>query len=136
MPAVRIREVNGDDVPDIERLLRSLPGVWQESWRADVIERALSSAGDLALVALRGGALVGFVCAHDFGFRAYLSELIVSEAEQRSGVGTALLRHVESRLADRGCAVLIADVHPPAEIFYRRLGWAEPAATLLRRRLR
>jgi len=133
---MRIREASGEDVPAIQRLLRSLPGVWQESWRADVIERAMSSAAGLALVALRGETLVGFVSAHDVGFRGYLSELAVSETEQRSGVGTELLRHIERKLADRGCSMLIADVHPPAAPFYRKLGWADPPATLLRRRLR
>ena len=130
-----IREASFEDVPGIRTLLRSLPGVWQEAWRSDVLERAITAASGLALVALRGAKVIGFVCAHDLGFRAYLSELAVSESEQRSGLGTQLLQRVEEQLRVRGCAVLIADIHPPAEPFYRRLGWRAPDATLLRRRL-
>lgn len=133
---MEIRGATPNDVPPIRRLLQSLGGLWQESWRADAIERALDSAAGLALVAVRGDVVVGFVCAHDVGFRAYLSELAVSESEQKSGLGTELLRRIETELAERGCSVLVADVHPPAEPFYRALGWSAPAATLLRRRLR
>jgi len=132
---VEIREATQDDVPAVRQLLQLLPGVWQDSWRADVIERAISSVAGLALVAVRGHILVGFACAHDFGFHAYLSQLTVSASEQNSGLGTQLLRRIEEQLGERGCSVLTADVHRPAEFIYRRLGWSAPAATLLRQRL-
>jgi predicted N-acetyltransferase YhbS len=133
---IAIRQATGKDVPAVRGLLESLPGVWQESWRPDVLERAISSADGLALVAFRREGLVGFVCAHDVGFRAYVSELAVAESEQRSGLGTELLRRIEEKLVERGCAILIADVYPPAEAFYRKLGWSPPDAKLLGRRLR
>jgi len=126
-----IRHADPKDVLAIQRLLRSLPGVWQDSWREDVIERTLDSARALAFVAEEDGVLVGFASAHDLGFRAYLSELVVSESHQRKGIGAQLVRRIEAELAARGCAVLIADVYPPAEPFYRKLGWRPPKATLL-----
>jgi len=126
-----IRHADLKDVPAIQQLLRSLPGVWQESWREDVIERVLDSARALAFVAEECGVVVGFASARDTGFRAYLSELAVSDSHQRKGIGGQLVGRIEAELAARGCAVLIADVYPPAEPFYRKLGWWPPEATLL-----
>src|SRR5271157_2975233 len=123
-----IRHADRNDLPAIRHLLRSLPGVWQDSWREDVVERALASAGDLTFVAVEGSAVVGFVSAHDVGLRAYLSELAVSADHQRKGIGAQLMRRIETELARRGCAVLIADVYPPAEPFYRELEWRPPQA--------
>jgi predicted N-acetyltransferase YhbS len=79
--------------------------------------------------------VVGFACAHDVDFRGYLSELAVAEPEQNGGIGTALVRAVQSALVARGCTVLIADLYPPAARFYRKLGWSEPKAKLLGCRL-
>lgn len=126
-----IRHAEPKDLPAIRQLLRSLPGVWQDSWREDVLERAIDSARDLAFVAHEDGRIVGFASAHDVGFRAYLSELAVSESHQRKGIGAQLVHRVEAELAARRCAVLIADIYPPAEPFYRELGWRPPKATLL-----
>jgi GNAT superfamily N-acetyltransferase len=115
--------------------MKSVPGFWDKIWRADVLERVLASAETIALVHHDGAVLVGFACAHDVGFRAYLSALVVSPASQGRGVGTHLLAELERRLAARGCAVAIADVWRDAEDFYRSQGWAPPAVVLLRKRL-
>jgi GNAT superfamily N-acetyltransferase len=77
----------------------------------------------------------GFVCAHDVGFRAYLSELVVWPDSQRRGIGSSLLSEVERRLSDRGCHLVIADVWADAQPFYRAQGWAPPSAVLMRKRL-
>jgi hypothetical protein len=67
----------------------------------------IGSAEAIALVHLEGETIEGFACAHDAGFRAYLSELVVSR-----------------------------DVWRDAERFYRVRGWTPPAVVLLRKRLR
>jgi GNAT superfamily N-acetyltransferase len=105
--------------------------VWQAAWRDGVVERALVSAHGLALVAEESDTIVGFICGHDSGFRAYLNELVVSEPWQHHGVGSALLAALEQDLAQRGCQLLVADIYPPAAPFYCALGWCEPRATLL-----
>jgi ribosomal-protein-alanine N-acetyltransferase len=130
-----IRVANRLDIPAIRVLMQSVPGIWHDAWRPDVLMRALAAAGDLALVHDAAGAIDGFACAHDLGFRAYLSALVVAPAVQGQGIGPLLLTEVERRLADRGCSTLIADVWRDAESFYRRLGWTAPAAILLRRTL-
>ena len=82
----------------------------------------------------QAGTVDGFVCAHDVGFRAYLSELVVSPSAQGIGIGSRLLAEVEDRLMRRGCAVVIADVWREADAFYRSRGW-EPPQVVLRKAL-
>ena len=115
--------------------MKSVAGFWDESWRPDVLQRALAPSESIALVHQEDDTIDGFVCGHDVGFRAYLSELVVSPASQRRGVGSRLIAELERRLSDRGCTVLIADVWRDATPFYRSHGWAPPAVVLLRKRL-
>jgi hypothetical protein len=61
-------------------LIKSIPGLWHPDWRPDVLERAIRSAGGLAYVWMEGDEVVGFACAHDVGFLAYLSLLAVTES--------------------------------------------------------
>ena len=128
---MRIRQARAADFTAVEVLLRSTAGVWQPTWRSDAVQRALLSSDGLAYVAENDGVLIGFVCAHDTGFRAYLSELVVTESHHRCGVGSALMAAVHKGVAQRGCKLVVADIYPPAVPFYRRLGWREPQAALL-----
>jgi len=130
-----IRNAVTADISDIRALMESVDGFWDESWRPDVLERAVGSPDAIALVHQNGALLDGFICAHDLGFRAYLSELIVAPGLQRRGIGGRLLAEVERRVAERGCAVIVADVWRDAEKFYRSLGWTPPSVILLRKRL-
>lgn len=130
-----IRPAQLSDATALRRLIQTEPQMWHESWPADVLERALKAAEGLAFVWEEQGLLLGFVCAHDVGFRGYLSLLIVAEEARGQGIGPQLLSRVQSELTERGCPLLIADVCPTAEEFYRSLGWQPPYATLLARRL-
>jgi GNAT superfamily N-acetyltransferase len=51
------------------------------------------------------------------------------------GIGKKLLQNVEDVLKKQGCELIIADIWKSAEPFYRKLGWEEPQAVLLRKRL-
>lgn len=73
--------------------------------------------------------------AHDLGFRAYLSELIVAREARGRGIGKKLIERIQVVLALRGCRILMADVWHNAEPFYRSLGWEPPDVVLLRRKL-
>jgi predicted N-acetyltransferase YhbS len=130
-----IRKAVKDDMPAIRSLMKSEPGFWQESWREDVLERGLEASADLSFVWEESGRILGFICAHDLGFRGYVSELIVKSSERGRGVGTALVEKVQQKLVSAGCAVLISDVWRGAEGFYKSLGWTEPNVKLLRKRL-
>ena len=130
-----IREAAIADIPCIQTLMLSVPGFWQAGWRDDVLERGLRSAEGLAFVAEVQGQIVGFVCAHDVGFRAYLSELVVAQLQRNAGIGKNLVEHVQKAAAQRGCNVLFSDVWRNAESFYRDLGWSTPDVVLLRKKL-
>jgi ribosomal protein S18 acetylase RimI-like enzyme len=130
-----IRQAVEADFPAIQALMQSEPGFWQPGWDCDTLAQAVRAAGDLALVWEENGMILGFICAHDLGFRAYLSELVVSPAARGQGIGRKLVEHIQAELSGRGRTILIADVWKDAEPFYRALGWSAPEAVLLRRRL-
>ena len=130
-----IREATLRDVPSIRSLMKSVPGLWQKSWREDVIERGINAAQGLAFVWEEGAEVLGFACAHDVGFRGYLSQLVLAEQARKRGIGRLLVETVQKKLSERGCGIIIADVFPDATHFYRALGWKKPAAMLLRNTL-
>lgn len=130
-----IRKAEQSDIARIRALMQSVPGFWSDDWRADALERALESANGMAFVWEEESEILGFVCAHDIGFRAYLSELIVAENSRGRGIGKQLIRQIEAELTSRGCEVLISDVWREAEGFYRKLEWEPPEAVLIRRKL-
>lgn len=112
----------------------SVPGFWHDDWRPDVLAKALASAADLACV-WEEERILGFICAHDLGFRGYLSELVVAPRAQKRGIGRQLVDHVQAELRSRGCSVLLSDVWKDARGFYESLRWSPPDVVLLRKRL-
>ena len=130
-----IRKANNGDIPAIKRMMTSEPGFWNDAWRDDAIGIAIESSKGLSFVWVENEKILGFVSAHDLGFRSYLSELIVRPEGRNSGIGSALIQEVEKALIQKGCNVLIADVWKDALGFYRRLGYTEPDVKLLRKRL-
>jgi ribosomal protein S18 acetylase RimI-like enzyme len=130
-----IREARGEDLPAIRRLMEAEPGFWQRDWSDATLAKGIETAGDLALVWEDDSTIAGFVCAHDLGFRAYLSELIVAQGARGRGIGRNLVERIQAELARRGRRILIADVWHDAEPFYRSLGWEPPDVVLLRRKL-
>lgn len=128
-----IREATQKDIEQITALMQSIPGFWDEKWRPDVIRHGMLSAEGLAFVWEDNQHIGGFVCAHDVGFRAYLSELVIAEDLQGKHIGQQLLARVEQALIERGCSLIIADVWKEAEGFYRRCGWSPPDVILLRK---
>jgi GNAT superfamily N-acetyltransferase len=131
-----VRKAITSDILGIRALMQSVPGHWQQSWCDMTIATALNSAHGLAFVWEENSLILGFVCAHDLGFRGYLSELVVEKSARRHGVATRLVRAIEEVLARRGQQVVISDAWQEAEPFYRSLGWDPPNAILLRQRLK
>ncbi len=130
-----IHTASYDDIPRLLPLFQSEPGFWNPAWSEETLRQALHSAGDLALLWEEEGEILGFACAHDLGFRGYLSELIVSSRARGRGIGRRLVEEIEQELAHRGCPVLIADVWKDAAGFYQSLGWSPPDVILLRKKL-
>jgi predicted N-acetyltransferase YhbS len=130
-----IRQATPNDLPEIQALMEAEPGFWQANWPADVLGRALDAAAGLAFVFVEQGDILGFVCGHDLGFRAYLSELIVARSHRGEGIGAELLCRLESELTARGCRVVVSDVWKDAEPFYKKMGWTRPNVVLVRKPL-
>lgn len=116
--------------------MQSEPGFWDASWDDDVINQGMKTADGLTFVWEESDQILGFICAHDLGFRAYLNELIVHKSIRNRGVGRKLLEHVENTLVSRGRTILISDVWKDAEKFYKSLGWSNPDVLLLRKKLK
>ena len=83
-------------------------------------------SGDIALVALHRGRIVGGMRGHPRGDAVHLSGMYVAPEAQRLGIGGALLKELLRRLPDD--TVLRADVRPTstsARAFYARQGFVE-----------
>ena len=133
---VMVRDASVEDISNIRSLMLVEPGFWQPWWSDSTVADAIRSANGLAFVWEENSEILGFVCAHDLGFRAYLSELVVGSRARHRGIGTCLVQAVERALLRKGRRVLIADIWRDAEPFYRSLGWEPPDALLLRQLLK
>jgi ribosomal protein S18 acetylase RimI-like enzyme len=129
-----VREASTADITSIRSLMQGEPGFWQPWWSDRTVAEAIRSADGLAFVWEENSEILGLVCPHDLGFRAYLSELVVGSGARHRGIGTRLVQAVEEALRGKDLRVLIADVWRDAEPFYRSLGW-EPPDVLLQRQL-
>jgi len=117
--------------------MRSTPGFWNKKWKNGVIERPMDAANGLSFVwEENDDKVLGFICAHDLGFRAYLSELIVAEEARGKNIGKQLLEKVEKELLLRNCELIISDVWKDAVEFYNKLGWLSPDVVLLRKNIK
>jgi ribosomal protein S18 acetylase RimI-like enzyme len=90
------------------------------------IQRKLSVQRELFLVATVGSQLVGSAMAGYDGHRGWVYYVAVSSRYRRQGIGTALMRSVEERLALLGCPKLNLQVRASNKeviAFYRRLGY-------------
>ena len=130
-----IRTARKKDIPEITGLMKSELGFWDETWRDNALEIGIVTADGLALVCENKGKIVGFICAHDLGFRAYLSVLIVGQKYRKKGIAKALINRIENVLSERGCKIIISDVWRGSVEFYRAIGWSQPDVILMRKNL-
>ena len=140
---MEIREVLADDWPAIAALVAELgrPDVRgrddEDEHRAGFVSY-LSRPDAVALAAVDGGAVVGFI---DLEFRARLNfltpqawvpDLIVTSSARSRGAGRALLAAAEERARERGCFALSlesATWRERAHAFYEREGMTHTSAS-------
>jgi GNAT superfamily N-acetyltransferase len=135
--AAAIRAATPGDVGALLALMRELAEfehlthvfVATEADLADALFGAHPAAE--ALVAVRGGALVGYALFfHNYstfvGRRGlYLEDLYVQPAERGSGLGTRFLRHLAALALERRCGRFewtVLNWNQPAIDFYEKLG--------------
>ncbi|MBU0494260.1 MAG: GNAT family acetyltransferase [Chloroflexi bacterium] len=90
------------------------------------IQRKLAVQRELFLVALLGSEIVGTAMAGYDGHRGWVYYAAVSPGHRRQGIGSALMRAVEHRLAAAGCPKLNLQVRATNRAvvaFYERLGY-------------
>lgn len=96
--------MQADDMELVRTLAVSAFGEYDPGAAATVSRLARTGT---AWVACRGAALVGFAVTHSAGRKmGELSAIAVDELARGSGVGRALLRHVESVLRAEGVEAL------------------------------
>jgi ribosomal protein S18 acetylase RimI-like enzyme len=94
---------------------------------ATVIRHKRAAQSDLFFVALIDDVLVGTVLGGYDGHRGWVYSLAVSPLARCKGVGTALMRRVESELVVRGCPKVNLQVvasNAATVAFYQKLGYA------------
>jgi len=92
-----------------------------------VIAKKLAIQADLFFVAVEDGAIVGTAMGGYDGHRGWLYTVAVRADVRRRGIGTALVRRVESALATLGCPKINLQVlatNAAVVAFYERLGYA------------
>ncbi len=124
---MRIRSYAESDEVSVAQLWREVfPG--SPSWNHPEtdIQRKLTVQRELFLVATIDSELVGTAMAGYDGHRGWVYYVAVSPRRRRRGIGTALMREVEHRLASMGCPKLNLQVratNPEVVAFYRKLGY-------------
>ena len=108
-------------------------GFAKQEWAAFDLAEFGNDAGPekpFAIVARRLGLIVGIATGEILASRvAHLSELLVGQGERGTGVGSQLLKKVESLARERDCTriTLNAEAGSRAEAFYKGRGWVEEA---------
>jgi ribosomal protein S18 acetylase RimI-like enzyme len=98
------------------------------------IDKKLAVKDGLFFVALAQESVVGTIMAGYDGHRGWLYLVAVHSAYRKKGVGTALVRHAERALTERGCVKInlqIAGGNESVAAFYQLLGYAvEPRLSM------
>lgn len=101
------------------------------------IDKKLAVADGLLFVALVEDAVVGTVMAGYDGHRGWLYSVAVDPRHRSRGIGTALVRHAERALAERGCMKInlqIVSGNEAVAAFYEALGYGvEPRISMGKR---
>jgi GNAT superfamily N-acetyltransferase len=129
-----VRPATPSDVDELRPLVRDFATSFHPGGDEirDALGRLLASPDALLLVATRSNQVVGYLAAHTHpalftgAAVAWVEELMVDSAEQRAGVGRALMDAAESWASDSG-AVYLALATRRAGDFYLALGYEESA---------
>ena len=98
------------------------PPEWLERWTSALTIDPDVLTPDRSLMAIREGHVIG-VCVLDWqDEHASLEHLWIDPAQQRSGIGTALVRRALGLVARSGRRLLTIESDPFAERFYQALG--------------
>jgi ribosomal protein S18 acetylase RimI-like enzyme len=128
-PGYELRAAEARDVEFAWRLYEQLMRARTEAlmpWRADrqreVVESALRSGGMQMIVA--GGSVCGWLHVLDGTGTVELHQLYLAPVQQRRGIGTSILRALQSEAAAAGRPLCLnVLINNPARRLYERLGF-------------
>lgn len=128
-PRYELRPATAGDLEFAWRLYERLMKARTEAlipWRAErqreVIEGALRSGGMEMITA--GGKSIGWIHVNDNADGIDLHQIYLVPAQQRRGIGTDILKHLQARAAALGRPLrLNVLVNNPARRLYERLGF-------------
>jgi ribosomal protein S18 acetylase RimI-like enzyme len=129
-------ESDKDDVAALWRTVFPDSSTWNVP--EDDIERKLAVQRESFNVAIVDGALVGTAMGGYDGHRGWLYYVAVHPEYRRQGVGSALVRRVESGLVEMGCPKVNLQVRATNTAvvdFYRTLGYEVEERLSMGRRL-
>jgi GNAT superfamily N-acetyltransferase len=131
---IEVGRLDESDLPALARLYRQF---WDEDSSLEAMRATLARRGDdpdyVFVAARQDGALVGsalgVVCDELYGdCRPFMivEDVVVDESRRRAGIGSAVMREVERRAAERNCAAILfmteAERHGAVR-FYESLGY-------------
>jgi ribosomal protein S18 acetylase RimI-like enzyme len=122
-------------VEAVERLVPQLSSSSPPPSVEELGEVVASPATDLFIALADDGSVVGMSTLAVFriptGLRAWIEDVVVDQAANRGGIGTALTQAMVDRAAELGCVTVDLTSRPSREAanrLYRRLGF-EPRET-------
>jgi ribosomal protein S18 acetylase RimI-like enzyme len=129
------REEHFDGVEALWRDVFPSDAPWNDA-RLAIPEKMRFQPG-LMLVALEGALVVGSVMAGYDGHRGWISRVAVRATHRRKGLGQALLKEAEKRLAALGCLKInlqVVETNAAVVAFYAASGYViEPRISMSKR---
>jgi ribosomal protein S18 acetylase RimI-like enzyme len=137
-PMLTIRSFAPDDREEVVALWRRCGLVRPNNDPGKDIHRKRKVRGDLFLVALLDGVIVGSVMVGYEGHRGWINYLAVCPKHQKRGYGRQLMEEAERLLRAEGCPKINLQVrvdNSPVLGFYRALGYIQDPVVSLGKRL-